>query len=576
MQHDRRLLAFAWFAALVILFFQLGSAPLTDVDEGAFSEATREMLARGDFISPWLLDAPRFDKPVLIHWLQMLGFAVFGENAWGARLPSAVAGLAWIGCMGGWAYLIARRLAPEAALNVYAWGVLVSATCLGVPAMSRAATADALLNALMAASLLMLWKGLAVVQADGRGLAGHTALREARASFRWAALFIGLGVLTKGPVAVMVPAAASLLAALSMQRIGLWLRLSLDPLAWLIAAAVSLPWYWLQFEAQGTAFIEGFFGQHNLSRFTETMHGFSAGPLYYPAWMLIASLPWLPVVVKTLWSGAQQLRHGGPLRASEAHMAWWVLGFVVVFFSFSATKLPHYGFYGLSGLLVLMALVLGGAAGKPEGLMRWAAGFSGLCAMGLGLSPFWLGEVALGVQDPYYRVVLMEAAHLLEDSSWPLLLIALLAIDPIVMALWRPRQLPIREAWGAAWGAALCGVALYGLMVPTVMQALRGPIVEAAQVLRNHSQPGSNEQALAHALTWRLAAPSLSFAAGQVIPKGEPKPGSWVVLHAKDLGRLSQETACRDSRLVWEKTGIAVVWCQRRDSNPHTLSGAGF
>ncbi|MEY2777484.1 MAG: hypothetical protein RLY30_1582 [Pseudomonadota bacterium] len=562
MQHDRRLLAFAWFAALVILFFQLGSSPLTDVDEGAFSEATREMLARGDFISPWLLDAPRFDKPVLIHWLQMLGFAVFGENAWGARLPSAVAGLAWIGCMGGWAYLIARRLAPEAALNVYAWGVLVSATCLGVPAMSRAATADALLNALMAASLLMLWKGLAVVQADGRGLAGHTALREARASFRWAALFIGLGVLTKGPVAVMVPAAASLLAALSMQRIGLWLRLSLDPLAWLIAAAVSLPWYWLQFEAQGSAFIEGFFGQHNLSRFTETMHGFSAGPLYYPAWMLIASLPWLPVVVKTLWSGAQQLRHGGPLRASEAHMAWWVLGFVVVFFSFSATKLPHYGFYGLSGLLVLMALVLGGAAGKPEGLMRWAAGFSGLCAMGLGLSPFWLGEVALGVQDPYYRVVLMEAAHLLEDSSWPLLLIALLAIDPIVLALWRPRQLPIREAWGAAWGAALCGVALYGLMVPTVMQALRGPIVEAAQVLRNHSQPGSNEQALAHALTWRLAAPSLSFAAGQVIPKGEPKPGSWVVLHAKDLGRLSQETACRDSKLVWEKTGIAVVACR--------------
>lgn len=565
MQHDRRLLAFAWFAALVILFFQLGSVPLTDVDEGAFSEATREMLARGDFISPWLLDAPRFDKPVLIHWLQMLGFAVFGENAWGARLPSAVAGLAWIGCIGGWAYLIARRLAPEAALGVYAWGVLVSATCLGVPAMSRAATADALLNALMAASLLFLWKGLCASE-----------LRAARGSFRWAALFIGLGVLTKGPVAILVPAAASLLAALSMQRFGLWLRLSFDPLAWLIAAVVSLPWYWLQYEAQGMAFIDGFFGQHNLSRFTETMHGFSAGPFYYPLWMLVASLPWLPVVLKTLWAGGQQLRSGGPLRAREVHMAWWVLAFVVVFFSFSATKLPHYGFYGLSGLLVLMALVLGGAAGKPEGLMRWAAGFSGLCAVGLGLSPFWLGDVALSVSDPYYQVVLKEAARQLEDSPWPLLVMAVLAIDPIVLALWRPRQLPIREAWGAAWGAALCGVALYGLLVPTIMQALRGPVVEAAQVLRNHSQSGGSEQALSHAITWRLAAPSLSFAAGQVIPKGDPKPGSWVVLHAKDLGKLTQETACRDARLVWEQTGIAVVWCQRRDSNPHTLSGAGF
>lgn len=562
MQHDRRLLAFAWFAALIILFFQLGSAPLTDVDEGAFSEATREMLARADFISPWLLDAPRFDKPVLIHWLQMLGFAAFGENAWGARLPSALAGLAWIGCIGGWAYLIARRLAPEAALSVYAWGVLVAATCLGIPAMSRAATADALLNALMAASLLFLWKGLTAMNLQAGGLAGHLAVREARASFRWAALLIGLGVLTKGPVAILVPAAASLLAALTMGRLGLWLRLSFDPIAWFIAAAVCLPWYWLQYEAQGSAFIEGFFGQHNLSRFTETMHGFSAGPLYYPAWMVIASLPWLPVVLKTLWAGAQQLRRSGPLRAPEVHMAWWVLAFVVVFFSFSATKLPHYGFYGLSGLLVLMALVLGGAAGRPEGLMRWASGFSGLCALGLGLSPLWLGDVAMRVDDPYYRVVLTEAARLLDESSWPLLLIALLAIDPIVLALWRPKQVPIREAWGAAWGAALCGVALYGLMVPTVMQALRGPILEAAQVLQNHSQPIGSEEALARSMTWRLAAPSLSFAAGQVIPKGDPKPGAWVVMHAKDLGRLTQETACREAHLVWEKTGIAVVACR--------------
>jgi hypothetical protein len=292
------------------------------------------------------------------------------------------------------------------------------------------------------------------------------------------------------------------------------------------------------------------------------MHGFSAGPLYYPAWMVIASLPWLPVVLKTLWAGAQQLRRSGPLRAPEVHMAWWVLAFVVVFFSFSATKLPHYGFYGLSGLLVLMALVLGGAAGRPEGLMRWASGFSGLCALGLGLSPLWLGDVAMRVDDPYYRVVLTEAARLLDESSWPLLLIALLAIDPIVLALWRPKQVPIREAWGAAWGAALCGVALYGLMVPTVMQALRGPILEAAQVLQNHSQPIGSEEALARSMTWRLAAPSLSFAAGQVIPKGDPKPGAWVVMHAKDLGRLTQETACREAHLVWEKTGIAVVACR--------------
>jgi len=105
---DRLFVALAWAIALAVLFIQLGGSPLTDLDEGAFSEATREMLARGDFISPWLLDAARFDKPVLFHWAQMLGFWLLGQNSWGARLRSALAGLAWIGAIGGWAYCVTR------------------------------------------------------------------------------------------------------------------------------------------------------------------------------------------------------------------------------------------------------------------------------------------------------------------------------------------------------------------------------------------------------------------------------------------------------------------------------------
>ena len=78
----------AWVIACLVLFTSLGAAPLTDLDEGAFSEATREMMARGDLISPWLLDSPRFDKPVLIHWLQMAAFSLTGFSSYGARLPS--------------------------------------------------------------------------------------------------------------------------------------------------------------------------------------------------------------------------------------------------------------------------------------------------------------------------------------------------------------------------------------------------------------------------------------------------------------------------------------------------------
>src|SRR6202008_2375415 len=67
---NRRLQATALLAAALLLIPALGLAPLFDVDEGAFGEATRELLASGDWLSTTLNGAPRFDKPILVYWLQ--------------------------------------------------------------------------------------------------------------------------------------------------------------------------------------------------------------------------------------------------------------------------------------------------------------------------------------------------------------------------------------------------------------------------------------------------------------------------------------------------------------------------
>lgn len=45
------------------------------------------MFARGDFLTPYLNDAPRFEKPILFHWTQAAAFAAFGDNEFSARLP---------------------------------------------------------------------------------------------------------------------------------------------------------------------------------------------------------------------------------------------------------------------------------------------------------------------------------------------------------------------------------------------------------------------------------------------------------------------------------------------------------
>jgi len=68
----RLALLLAWLSPLASFLIGLGGAPLTDVDEGAFAQATRELMASDDWTSTTLLGQPRWDKPILIYWLQAL------------------------------------------------------------------------------------------------------------------------------------------------------------------------------------------------------------------------------------------------------------------------------------------------------------------------------------------------------------------------------------------------------------------------------------------------------------------------------------------------------------------------
>src|SRR5919206_4159035 len=92
-------------AVLASFFWMLGHAPLFDVDEGAFSEATLEMFQRGDFLSTYLNGEPRYDKPILIYWLQAASISLFGASEFAFRLPSALCATVWA----YFTYLFARR-----------------------------------------------------------------------------------------------------------------------------------------------------------------------------------------------------------------------------------------------------------------------------------------------------------------------------------------------------------------------------------------------------------------------------------------------------------------------------------
>ncbi len=96
----------------LILFSFLGSARLWDRDEPRNARASQEMLARGDWIVPTFNNELRAHKPILLYWLQMSAYQLFGQSEFTARLPSAISGLIAVLAMPGWpvAWLVKRRL----------------------------------------------------------------------------------------------------------------------------------------------------------------------------------------------------------------------------------------------------------------------------------------------------------------------------------------------------------------------------------------------------------------------------------------------------------------------------------
>lgn len=484
------------FAVFIGFYWQIGSIPLFDLDEGAFTSATREMFLRHDFITPYLNTVPRFDKPILIYWLQAASAMVFGFNEWAFRLPSALASTAWVFIIYRFGQLVLDR---EKAF----YAALIAATALMTTIIGKAAIADAVLMLFMTASMFAIFR--------------HWQTNRA-GYIRWAYVAMALGFLTKGPVAVVIPAAVSLMFYLSTGRGAAWWRAVLDWRGILLFLAVALPWYLLEYAREGQAFIDGFFFKNNVGRFSAPMEGHSAGFWYYPVVTLIALLPYTGLVFRALAGLVADVRGGDwrlwPVMELSPEQAlkrfgWLWFGFVLLLFSFSGTKLPHYLNYGLVGLILIMATYF------PTIRNRW-----------LHLLPVWgmllillLLPVALDLFFDHIRPAYVQA--MLADRnqyfgpSWYLVLGVILGLSAVAA---------FKRSW--ALPAVLMPVALSfslvinGQLLPIVDALQQGPIKAAGLLARD--LPGA-------AVMYRMNTPSFGVYAGKILARHAPEPGDLVL-----------------------------------------------
>jgi 4-amino-4-deoxy-L-arabinose transferase-like glycosyltransferase len=491
-------------AIYVGLFFRLGAFPLFDVDEGAFSEATREMLARGDYVSTWLNGLPRFDKPILTYWLQALSVTLFGLDEFALRLPSALAGLCWIAAIFGFV----RRHADAAAGYAAA---LIAATTLGVVVIGRGAIADALLNLFLALAMFDIYRS----QVDP----------QARIRYR-AFLWMGLGMLTKGPVALLVPCGASALAFALQGQGRAWWRAALDPRGWLILVAVAGPWYLLEYQRQGEAFLAGFFMRHNVERFMSPLQGHSGKLFYYLPVVPLLVLPYTGLFLRVL-PGLRRLRRS-PL---ESFLWCWFL-FVFVFFSLAGTKLPHYLLYGTTPLLVLMGL---GRQSLRSKLLAFAPPVL-LLALVAGL-PYLLPRLAAQAANPYYREMLSQDVF---GNGWRLAAFGLL-LAALALAL-----LPTGTVWNKLLACGfLCALAVGGLLLPALGALQQGPVKEAAVFARAARLP---------VRSWNFNVPSFSVYRNAVTPRASvPLPGEVILTRSDELAHLGRV------QVLYRKGGVVLA-----------------
>ena len=134
-----------WVLVLLSVFSIVGlsfSLPLFDLDEGAFTEATREMLLSGNWTSTTLNGEPRTDKPILIYWLQGVSAYLFGFTEGSLRFPSLV-------MAGVWIFITFRFVSEFMNRSIAVFAIIAMTTSWLMTIIFKAAIADALLNALI-------------------------------------------------------------------------------------------------------------------------------------------------------------------------------------------------------------------------------------------------------------------------------------------------------------------------------------------------------------------------------------------------------------------------------------------
>jgi len=301
---------------LIIFASFNGQSHLFDWDEINFAEAAREMIVTGNYSLVLINYEPFWEKPPLFFWLQALCMNLFGINEFSARLPNAIAGA----LTGITLYSIGRKNFS----NSFGWlWAMVYCSALLPILYFKSGIIDPWFNLFIFYGTYATWK--AIYNSDGKHLLWSLI----------AGASIGLGIMTKGPVALLV-------ILMVFGVFYLWKRFKVPAnFSHFFGFTISLfvvggLWFFIEYISGRGYIIEDFIEyQIRLMQTQDAGHG---GPFYYHFIVLLIGC--FPMSIFALGGFTIQQDKGAQKEFQRIMLLLFAL--VLLLFSVVNTKIIHY------------------------------------------------------------------------------------------------------------------------------------------------------------------------------------------------------------------------------------------
>jgi len=327
----------------------LGAVHLFDWDEINFAEIAREMLATHHWLQPQIGYVPFYEKPPLFLWMQALSMSAFGVNEFAARFPDAICGIISL--------IVLFRIGERMRGRLF--GMLWVLAYIGsiLPHLYfRSGIIDPWFNLFIFLGLLAF-----IRMGDTPASIGISA-RQKNIAAVLAGVWLGLAVLTKGPVGILIPA----LCALVYWVMNLFKRyVSIPRVLLMLVVLLIVPglWFGADLLRNGPTFITAFFWRQ-VAMLTTDDAGHSGFLGYHFVVLLIGCFPASVFAVQEILKSSTRSEKGrqpdNEQLITDNYRRWMLILFwvVLILFTIVQTKIVHYSSLCYFPLTFLAALQL--------------------------------------------------------------------------------------------------------------------------------------------------------------------------------------------------------------------------